>query len=150
VDRLRINYTSSPALPPAEIIHLIAFGSVAGFGAQTTTSEAGAQSPTSLAAEGLLANAVTSQLTSGVAKIAGISQLSINPNLGGVGRNPGPTIALQQRVTSKLFVTFSTDVTSTQSQQVEVQYEVSPRWSLSGTRDQNGGFGFDARFHKDF
>jgi translocation and assembly module TamB len=152
VEQMRINYTSSPALPPAEIIHLIAFGSLTGFGNQTTTTEAGAQTstPTSLAAESLLASAVTSQLTSGVAKIAGISQLSINPNLGGVGRNPGPIIALQQRVTSKLYVTFSTDVTSTQSQQVEVQYEVSPRWSVSGTRDQNGGFGFDARYHKDF
>jgi translocation and assembly module TamB len=149
-DRMRINYTSNPALPPAEIINLIAFGSVSGFGAQTTTTEAQSPTPTSLAAEGLLASAVSSQITSGVAKIAGISQLSINPNLGGVGRNLGPTIAIQQRVTSKLYVTFSTDVTSTQEQQVEVQYEVSPSWSVNGTRDQNGGFGFDVRYHKDY
>jgi translocation and assembly module TamB len=150
-DRVRINYTSNPALPPAEIINLIAFGSVSGFGAQTTT-EAGAQAPTpaSLAAQSLLANAVSSQVTSGIAKIAGISQLSINPNLGGAGRNTGPTIAVRQRVTSKLYVTFSTDVTSTQEQQVQVQYEVSPRWSINGTRDQNGGFGFDVRYQKDY
>jgi translocation and assembly module TamB len=96
----------------------------------------------------VVAGQVSSELTSQVAKLAGISQLSVNPNIGGTGKNQGPTIAVQQRVTSKLYVTFSTDVTSTQNQTVTVQYEVSNRWSVSGTRDQNGGFGFDGRFRK--
>jgi translocation and assembly module TamB len=45
-------------------------------------------------------------------------------------------------------VTFSTDVTSTQDQVIQLQYKISPRVSFSGTRDQNGGFGFDTRIHK--
>jgi translocation and assembly module TamB len=45
-------------------------------------------------------------------------------------------------------VTFSTDATSTQNQIIEVRYKVSPRLSVSGTRDQNGGFGFDTRIKK--
>ena len=145
VDRMRTSYTSDPALPPADIIQLIAFG---------RTSESAAASPSppgSLAAEQKIASAVSGQVTSRVAKIAGLSQLSIDPTLGGSGsgsQNPGATITVQQRVTSKIFVTFSTDVTSTGNQVVQLEYKRSPRVSFSGTRDQNGGVAFDTRIHK--
>jgi hypothetical protein len=45
-------------------------------------------------------------------------------------------------------VTFSTDITSTQNQVIQLQYQATPRVSISGTRDQNGGFGFDTRIKK--
>jgi len=49
-----------------------------------------------------------------------------------------------------LFVTFATDVTSTQRQTVQVEYRVSPRTHFNVVRDQNGGFGFEVRKHKTF
>ena len=102
-----------------------------------------------MAAESAIASQVSGQVTSRVDKIAGISQLSVDPVLGAnQGRNPGAHVTIQQRVTSNLFVTFSTDVTSTQRQTIQVQYQISPRVSFSGSRDQNGGFGFDTRIHK--
>ena len=57
---------------------------------------------------------------------------------------------MRQRVTSKLFVTFSTDVTTTEYSAVQLQYQLNRKWSVSGVRDQNGGFGLDGRYHKDF
>jgi translocation and assembly module TamB len=141
---LQTTYNSDPALPPVDIINLIAFGK---------TTEASAQSPTtgSMGAESVIASGLTSQVTSKVSKIAGISQLSIDPGLGGGGgQNNGPKIAIQQRVTGNLFVTFATDLTGTQREQIQVEYHLSPKWSVSGIRDQNGGFGFDAKAHKDF
>jgi translocation and assembly module TamB len=144
VDQMRTSYTSDPALPPADIIHLIAFGST------TEAAAANPSPPGNLAAEQKIASAVSGQVTSRVAKIAGLSQLSIDPTLGGPGgqSNPGANITVQQRVTSKIFVTFSTDVTSTQNQVIQLEYKHSPRLSFSGTRDQNGGVAFDARIHK--
>lgn len=142
VQQLHTTYTSDPALPPADIINLIAFGK---------TSEASAANPTppgALGAESLIASQVSSQLTSRVSKIVGISQLSVDPVLGGGTVSPGARIAIQQRVTSKIFVTFATDVTSTQRQTISLQYQATPRISFSGTRDQNGGFGFDTRIRK--
>jgi translocation and assembly module TamB len=64
-------------------------------------------------------------------------------------QNPGAIITVQQRVTSDLFVPFASDVTSTQNQIIQVEYHFSPRWSFSAVRDQNGGFGFDFRLHKE-
>jgi len=147
VDRLRTNYSSDPALPPADIIHLIAFGN---------TSEAASANPSlpgNLAAEQKIASAVSGQVTSRVAKIAGLSQLSIDPTLGGTGNGgsqsgAGATITVQQRVTSKIFVTFSSGVTTTQNEVIQLEYKHSPRLSFSGTGNQNGGFAFDTQIHK--
>jgi len=79
------------------------------------------------------------------------SQSQIDPGLGtDNGQNPGARVAIQQRVTSNLLVTFATDITSTQRQAVQMEYKFNPKWSVSGTRDQNGGFGVDGRYRKDF
>jgi len=86
-------------------------------------------------------------LTSRVSKIAGISQLSINPVLGG-SSNQGANITIQQRVTGNLFVTFSTNTASTQSQTIQGQYQISPRVAFSATRDPNGGVAFDTLIKK--
>jgi translocation and assembly module TamB len=142
-NQLRTQYSSDPALPSADIINLLAFGE---------TTEASNANPTSTnqAAESLVASQVSSQVTSRVSKIAGISQLSINPVLAGSSSQgpPGANITIQQRVTGNLFVTFSTNVASTQSQTIQGQYQVSPRVAVSATRDPNGGFAFDALIKK--
>jgi translocation and assembly module TamB len=142
-DHLRTNYTSVPSLPPSDIINLLVFGK---------TSEASATNPMpgNLGAESLIASQISSQVTNRVEKIAGISRLSIDPVLAGSGsqQNPGARITIQQRVTGNIFVTFSTDVTQTENQVIELQYNVTPKVTVSGTRDQNGGFGFDTRIKK--
>jgi len=145
IDQLRTNYNSDPALPSADIINLLAFG-------QTTEASTvnNASTSTNQAAAGLVASQVSSQVTSRVSKIAGISQLSINPVLAN-GTNqgsPGANITIQQRVTGNLFVTFTNNVGSTQSQTIQGQYQLSPRVAISATRDQNGGFAFDALIKK--
>jgi translocation and assembly module TamB len=144
IDQLRTNYNSDPSLPSADIINLLAFGNT------TEANTANASTPANQAAEGLVASQVSSQLTSRISKIAGISQLSINPVLAG-GTNQGPAganVTVQQRVTGNLFVTFTSNVATTQSQTIQGQYQLSPRVALSATRDQNGGFAFDTIIKK--
>jgi translocation and assembly module TamB len=142
IDQLRTNYSSNPALPSADIINLLAFG-------ETTEASANATTTTNQAAQSLVASQVSSQVTSRVSKIAGISQLSINPVLtSGNNEGPGANITIQQRVTSNLFVTFTSNVAATQSQTIQGQYQVSPRVAISATRDQNGGFAVDTLIKK--
>ncbi len=138
---LRTTYTSNPPLPPADIINLLAFGS-------TTEASAAKPLPGNLGAETLVASAVSGQITGRVQKLVGISQLSVDPVLRGAQQNAGARITVQQRVTGNLFVTFSTDTTGTTRNVVEIQYNLTPRVALSAVRDQNGGFGVNARFKK--
>lgn len=145
VDRLQTTYTSDPALPPVDIINLIAKG-------KTLASEqANPNPPGTLGAQAALASTISSQVSGKIAKLAGVSQLQIDPGLGtDNGQNAGARVAIQQRVTSNLLVTFATDITSTQRQAIQVEYKFNPKWSVSGTRNQNGGFGVDGRYRKDF
>jgi translocation and assembly module TamB len=141
IDQLRTTYSSEPALPPADIINLLVFG-------KTTEAAEANPTPGNLGAESLIASSVSSQVTSRIEKIAGISQLSIDPVLGGNQQDPGARVTIQQRVTGNLFVTFATDATSTQRQVIKLEYQATPRLALSGVRDQNGGFAVDVKIRK--
>jgi translocation and assembly module TamB len=139
IDKLRTSYVSDPPLPPVDVINLIARGQ--------TTEET---TPTSLGANSILAQGLASQVGSQISKLAGISSLTIDPLIGGDNRNPSARIAIQQRVTRDFIFTFSTDVTSAQREVIQLEYQLNRRWSVSATRDENGGVAFDAKFHKVF
>jgi translocation and assembly module TamB len=145
LERLQTTYTSDPALPPVDIINLIARGKT------LESAAANPNPPGTFGAQAALASTVSSQVSGKIAKLAGVSQLQIDPGLGlDNGQNPGTRVAIQQRVTSNLLVTYATDVTSTQRQAIQIEYKFNPRWSVSGTRNQNGGFGVDGKYRKDF
>ncbi|HEY6307835.1 MAG TPA: translocation/assembly module TamB domain-containing protein [Candidatus Angelobacter sp.] len=141
-ERLKTSYTSEPPLPPADIINLLAFGHTSEGGNPVASGNLGAQSA--------LVQGLGSAVSSRVQKFAGLSYFSIDPTLGGSNQNAGARVVIQERVTSNLVVTYSTDVTSTQRQSIQLEYRFNPRWSVSGVRDQNGGLGATASFHKTF
>src|SRR5262249_52597586 len=131
LDMMRTNYISDPPLATADIIQLIARGQ--------TSEQAANNSPANFGASSLLAKGVSSEVGSGLQKLAGLSSLSIDPTLGGNNPNPGARIALQKRVTSNFLFTFATDVTSAQREIIQGEYRFNKRWSVSATRDENGG-----------
>jgi translocation and assembly module TamB len=139
LDRLRTTYTSDPPLPPVDIINLLVTG---------RTTEAASATPTT--PQSVLAGQLAGQVGSRVGKMVGVSSLTIDPQMGGNGSNPGARLAIQQRVTKNLFFTFATDVTTTQGVAIQVQYQVTPKYSLSTLRDQNGGYSVLVKMHKKF
>jgi len=141
LEKMQTSYVSDPPLPTADIINLIARGQ---------TTQQAAASPSSLGASSLLAQGAASQVSGGVQKLAGLSSLSIDPTLGGNNSNPGARIAMQKRVTNNFLFTFATDVTSTQREIIQGEYKLNKRWSTSVTRDENGGFAVDGKYHKRF
>jgi translocation and assembly module TamB len=141
LDKMQTSYVSDPPLPTADIVNLIARG-------QTTQQAAAA--PSNFGASSLLAQGAASQVSGGVQKLAGLSSLSIDPTLGGNDSNPGARVAMQKRVTSNFLFTFATDVTSAQREIIQGEYQFNKRWSASVTRDENGGFAVDGKYHKRF
>lgn len=143
IDRMKTSYTSDPSLPPLDIINLLAFG-------QTAAEKANnASTPASLGAQSVLAQGVAGQVAKGVQNMTGISQLTIDPTAGN-NQNPGAQVAIQQRVTGTILFTFSTDVTNTQKQNVQLQYQPKKQWKISVLRDEYGGYGIDVRLHRVF
>lgn len=139
LDKLTTSYTSDPPLATADVINLVARGK--------TTQESAASSQST---DSMIASQAASRLSSGVQKLAGISNLQIDPTLGGNNQNPSARIAIQQRVTKDLLFSFSTDVSQPGSEIIQGEYQVNKRWSVSVSRDELGGFSVDGRFHKRF
>jgi len=139
LDRMQTSYVSDPPLPTADIINLIARGQ---------TAQQAAASPSNFAASSLLAQGAASQVSGGVQRLTGLSSLSIDPTLGGNNSDPGARIAMQKRVTNNFLFTFVTNVTSTQREIIQGEYQLNKHWSASVTRDENGGFAVDGKYHK--
>jgi len=103
-----------------------------------------------VSAESVVAQGVSGQVSSKIESLTGISALTLNPTAGTNPDNPGSQLAIQQRVTGNLLLTFSTNVTSTQSTAVQLEYQTSKQTSISALRDQNGGYSFSVHLHKKF
>ncbi len=143
-NRLRTNYTSDPPLASADIINMLAFGQTAEQAASSPST------PAALGAESVLAQGVAGQVSNKIEQLTGISQLTIDPLAGSTQANPGSQVAIQERVSGNILLTFSTDVTTTQNQAIQVQYQLKKNLSISVLRDQYGGYAADVRFHKSF
>ena len=85
-----------------------------------------------------------------IEKLTGISQLQIDPSLGGNNNNPGARVAIQQHVTSNILFTFATDLTDTQNAVVQVKYQTRGRLSFSLTRDEYGSYAIEIKTRKTF
>jgi len=138
-EKLTTSYTSDPPLATADIINLVAQGH--------TTQE---QNAASQSTDSIIASQVTSELTSSVQQLAGISSLQIDPLLGGNNQNPSARVAIQQRVSKNFLFTFSTDLSQPGTEVVQGDYQINKRWSVSVTRDEVGGISVDGKYHTKF
>jgi translocation and assembly module TamB len=145
--KLTLAYRSDPPLPASDIIMLLALGRT-GQESQLRSSAAG-QSP---GANALLSEAISSQLGGRLERLFGISRFRVDPFLAGTGteQNAAARITIEQQVTRDLVITYITNVTSTQQQVIQVEYNVSRSVSIVALRDQNGTFGLDVKFKKRF
>jgi translocation and assembly module TamB len=139
IDRLQTTYTADPALPPVDIINLLFTGH---------TTEAAQTSPTT--PQSVLAGQLASQVSSRAQKLTGISSLTIDPQIGGNQGNAASQVAIQERVSKNLFFTFATDLTTTQGEVIQVEYQFTRKYSMSAVRDQTGGYQVEIKSQKKF
>ena len=139
VDRMRVTYTSDPPLAPVDIINLLATGQ---------TTEAASASPST--PQSVIAGQLTSQFSNRVEKLAGISSLTIDPNVGAGPGTAGARLTVQQRVTKNLYFSISTDLQNSADQTVQVEYQATKRFAVNATRDLNGGYTLQIKMHHRF
>jgi len=148
--KLSLSYRSDPPLPANDIITLLALGQTGSESALRTG--AATQSSTS-GASALLSEAISSQLGGRVERLFGITRFRVDPGLTGVGasssgQNAAARVTVQQQVTPNLTVLYESNVTSTQQQVIQIEYNLNRNISVVGLRDQNGTFGMDIKFKR--
>ena len=150
--KLTLAYRSDPPLPTADIITLLALGQTTG---EAAARSGGATAPSSSSnASAILSEAVSSQLGGRLERLFGITRFRVDPGLTELGstgsENAAARVTVEQQIARNLTITYVSNVSSTQEQVIQVEYNVDRNVSIVGLRDQNGTFGIDIKIKKRF
>jgi translocation and assembly module TamB len=152
IDNMKLSYTSNPPLQFEEVVGLLAAG-------QTPTSDPTllanqpAQPPQSFQEMGesaVVGQALADPIANQMQRVFGLTQFKIDPTFANGQDLPQAQLSLQQQVTSRVTLTYSTPVESGGEQAVSGQYLINPQWSVSATRDQFGLFSIKLMYKKQF
>ena len=146
-NNVKVTWQSEPQLPEADVIALLALG-------RTREEAASAQSGTfgfgGEASNLLINEALNTAVSSRVQRLFGVSRIKIDPqglaNETNVVR--GPQLTIEQQVASNLTVTYSTNVSVSTQQIIQVEYHITRNISIVALRDQNGVVSFDFRIRR--
>jgi translocation and assembly module TamB len=149
--KLTLTPRSDPPLQFSEIVALLATG-------RTPTSDPSLlvqqssepQSWNQMGASALLGSAISNPVAGRLQRFFGVSKLRIDPTLTGVQNNPQARLTLEQQVTPEITFTYTTNVTQTNPQVVQVEWAFSSQWSAVALREENGLFGVDFFYKRRF
>ncbi len=145
LDRFQTTLRSEPALPPEQILSLIATGDISHRATPAATPQVGLGT-----AANLLIGELTHRAEEFTGKIFGINRFQIDPLIVGRGSDPTARLTIGRQITRDLSILYATNLSGPQEQVIIVEYRLSDRFSLVGTRDQDGNFSFDLRIRKRF
>ncbi|MGO9097323.1 MAG: translocation/assembly module TamB domain-containing protein [Bryobacteraceae bacterium] len=152
MEKLNVSYRSDPPLSFTDIVGLLTTGrtpaSVQGLGGPQTqySQEMGQAGPGTL-----LGQAIASPIAGRLERFFGVSHLKIDPQLTGMTTgNAVARITLEQQISSNLSFTSVTDVTRAQAQVLRVEWDLSGTWAAVAIREENGMFGIDFLYKKQF
>ena len=135
---------SEPPLPETQIASLVLTGELGSEEIDNTTL---GQTGVGLASS-LLSEAVSRSVEKRTSKLFGINRFQIDPLVGGA--DPSARLTLGRRVNKNLSIIYSTNITSTQEQVIQLEYRISDRFSVVASREENGAFALDFRVKKRF
>lgn len=153
-NKLALSYRSDPPLPSNDIITLLALGQTSSE-AELRGGGTGASQSASAGASTILSEAISSQLGGRLERLFGITKLRVDPGLAGVGstgseQNAAARVTVEQQIAHDLTITYVSNVSSTQQQVIQVEYNVNRNVSIVALRDYNGTFGIDIKIKKRF
>lgn len=140
VDNMKLTYTSDPPLPFQEIIALLATGAVPTSDPNLLANQP-AQSPASFQQMGesaVLSNTLADPIANRLQRVFGITQLKIDPSFAGSSDLPLATVALQQKVTNAVTLTYMTAVDNPSAEVISGEWDFNREWSATATRDEFG------------
>ena len=149
---LKITWQSEPQLPEADVIALLALGRTQEEAAYA--QQAGGSLGFGGDASNLLLNeALNTSVSSRIQRLFGVSRIKIDPQ----GLNSetsvyrgtqGPQLTVEQQVVSNLTVTYSTNVSVSNQQIIQAEYNITRNISIVALRDQNGVVSFDLKIRR--
>ena len=152
VEKLNVSYRSDPPLSFTDIVGLLTTGrEPAGTrglaGQQTQFSQSWGQAGPGA----LLSQAIANPIAGRLQRFFGVSRLKIDPQLAGVTTsNAAARVTVEQQISGNLSLTYITDLSRAQAQTIRVELDLNKNWSAVALREENGLFGIDLLYKKQF
>lgn len=152
IDNMKLTYTSDPPLQFNEVVALLATGRTPTSDPNLLAREPAApqQSLQQMGGSAILSAAVANPVSSRLERVFGVSKLKIDPAFTSGSELPQARLTLQQQITSRITFTYITNLAQTNAQIVRMEWALDDAWSAIATREENGRFGIDFFFKKQF
>jgi translocation and assembly module TamB len=154
-NKLSLSYRSDPPLPSNDIVTLLALGRSSTEAEVRSGGTGAGAAGVGTGASALLSEAISSQVGGRLEKLFGITSFRVDPGLAEVAstgseQNAAARVTVEQQIARNLTITYVSNVSSTQQQIIQVEYNVNRNVSIVALRDQNGTFGIDVKIKKRF
>ncbi len=150
IGKLNVAYRSDPPLQFSDIVALLATGRAPTDATLAVSQTGQSQSFQQLGATDLLGQAIANPVAGRLQRFFGVSRLKIDPSLTGITGSPEARLTVEQQVTPELLFTYITDVSSTSTQLIRMEWSFNPHWSAILIREENGYVGLDFAYKKRF
>jgi len=151
LDRLSLSYRSDPPLKSEQIVALLTVGrSPNAPGALASTQTTGQTALLESGSNALLQQALTAPATGRLERFFGVSHIRLDPQLTDITTVPQARLSVEQQISKDVTLIYTTNLARTQEQLVQIEWDLSRKWSVVAVRDENGFFGIDFQYRKRF
>jgi translocation and assembly module TamB len=150
LNKLNVSYRSDPPLQFSDIVGLLATGRTPSDPTIAVRDTGQSQNLQQLTATTLVGQAIANPVAGRLQRFFGVSKIKIDPQLTGITGSPEARLTIEQQISPELLFTYITDVSSTSTQLIRVEWDFNRRWSAILTREENGYVGVDFAYRKRF
>ncbi len=143
MESLNPNFSSSPPLPPEDVLALLAMGEAFKRTYQYDRS-------TQLSTASLLSFQLSEQAKKSAEGIFSIDRFRIDPYTIGASSSVTARLTVGKKISRNVFMLYSTNLTAQREDIVRIEWELTNDISIVGTRDEEGRVSLDVKIHKRF
>jgi hypothetical protein len=143
MESLNPNFSSSPPLPPEDVLALLAMGEAFKRTYQYDRS-------TQLSTGSLLSFQLSEQAKKSAEGIFSIDRFRIDPYTIGASSSVTARLTVGKKISKNVFMLYSTNLTAQREDIVRIEWELTNDISVVGTRDEEGRVSLDVKIHKRF
>ncbi|MDW7760468.1 MAG: translocation/assembly module TamB domain-containing protein [Acidobacteriota bacterium] len=143
VSNLRPEFTSSPPLPPEDVLALLAMGEAF---KRTYQYDVSSQ----LGTTSLLSFQLTEEAKKRAESLFSLDRFRIDPFIMGTSAEMTARLTVGKQVSRSLFILYSTNLNTQREEIVRMEWEIGNDFSIVGIRNEWGRISFDVKVRKRF
>ena len=143
IERLNPEFSSSPPLPPEDVLALLALG-------ESFKRTYSYDTSTQLSTASLLSFQLSEEAKKRAEGLFIIDRFRIDPFIMGTSAEMTARLTVGKKISKNFFILYSTNLATQKEEIARLEWELTNDLSIVGTRDEKGRISIDVKIHKRF